>query len=102
MLALANDLRLDDLVGNRARAWHFGVDPLKLREDIEPLGNAAKAGVLSVQVRHRAEAEEELRAAGVGLGLLGHAQRAAEVTAIVLATELVVDRIAGPAGAVPL
>src|SRR5262245_33940038 len=52
-------------------------------------------------MRRRPEGEEELRAARVAAGV-GHAQRAREMSPVILLVTLAIDGVARSAGAVPL
>lgn len=84
-------------VGCRAIIAHGGFADLQDVFQAFVIGRFSEDRVLSVQRRHRSEAEEELRAGGVGVVGAGHRQDAGHVLGGV---ELGGDGVAGPAGAV--
>jgi hypothetical protein len=94
-LALAN-LDADYAVAGRTVA--VGVARADAVDDIHPAGHPAEDAVLAVEMRCRAEGDEELRAVGVGAGVR-HAQDARTVVLEGQRATLVGEFVAWAAGA---
>ena len=76
-----------------------GRDAADFEHDVEArlIGGLAEDGVLPVEMRDAAEADEELRASRIRIVRAGHREHARLVQ---LGVELLLDRVAGPTGTV--